>query len=242
MAQSLFANVDHPPHHGVHGNQHGQDLSDGAFIAGPDAIVSGKTISDWAESWTTWGLQAPNATNPLTDPTGASASVDNSGKLFFIAGTFNTSADSPTVERTFNVPAGKTLMIPIITVFGTEGKDIPPSKPEFGTHYRAEVNSELQDWDSTSSLAATIDGEAIHDLRDYRVQTDFFSMGKVIPGSLLENLGVPAGTPTPNTKAQGYWLMLENLPKGAHTLDFGGSFSGGFLSGGTHVIDHITVV
>jgi hypothetical protein len=228
-------------HHHGHGRPHGQDLTGGAFIADPDTIVAGRTITDWAAKWTTWGLQAPADSNPLTDTTGQFAGTDNGGKIFFIAGPINATADTPPSERTFNVPLGKTLMIPVITVFATEGKGIPASKPEFGTHYRAEVNSELQDWDNNSSLFASVDGQAIHNLRDYRVETDFFPMGNVKSSSLLENFGVPAGTPTDNTKAEGYWLMLENLPKGTHTLDFGGSFSGGFLSAYPHTIDRIAV-
>jgi hypothetical protein len=44
-------------HHHGHGRPHGQDLTGGAFIADPDTIVSGRTITDWAAKWTTWGCK-----------------------------------------------------------------------------------------------------------------------------------------------------------------------------------------
>ena len=48
-------------------------------------------------------------------------------------------------------------------------------------------------------------------------------MGPVQPGSLIESFGVPAGAELYPTKAAGYWLMIEGLTPGPHTLQFGGS-------------------
>jgi hypothetical protein len=134
------------------------------------------------------------------------------------------------------------LLVPLITAFDTEGPGIPPTVPELDPHYKLEVNTVLQDWDTNSSLFAEIDGKPVHDLRDYRLETDFFSMGKVKNGSLLASLGVDPGTPLDTTKAVGYWLMITGLSKGEHTLEFGGSFTSQYVSGTTHVIDHIDVV
>lgn len=228
--------------HGHSDQPQGQSVDGGAIVVDPHSVVSGKTISEWAERWTTWGLQAPNDRNPLTDETGAFASTNNHGPIFFIGGTFNTGPDSPTAVRSFEVPAGKPLLVPLITAFDTEGPGIPPTVPELDPHYKLEVNTVLQDWDTNSSLFAEIDGKPVHDLRDYRLETDFFSMGKVKNGSLLASLGVDPGTPLDTTKAVGYWLMITGLSKGEHTLEFGGSFTSQYVSGTTHVIDHIDVV
>jgi len=258
MSASLWDHSDeHSNHHGRHEHRHkpphhdkswsyshkldGQELGNGIAILDPDSIVRGKTISEWAENWTAWGVQAPKDSNPLTDETGEFASVDNNGRIFFIAGPFNPPPDT-TVEREFDVPFGKTLMVPVITAFDTEGPGIPATLPDLDPNYKLEVDTVLQDWDAVSTLFASVDGDPVHDLRDYRIETDFFSMGPVKEASLLASLGVPAGTLTETTKAVGYWLMIDGLPKGEHTLDFGGSFGNGLVSAEPHTIAHITVV
>ena len=44
-------------------------------IESPQAVVAGKSISQWTEDWWRWGLQATNnaATNPLLDTNGQAA-------------------------------------------------------------------------------------------------------------------------------------------------------------------------
>jgi hypothetical protein len=64
-------------------------------------------------------------------------------------------------------------------------------------------------------------------------------MGATRPGSLIEQLGAPSGVDLFPTKSSGYWLMVQGLAPGPHTLHFGGSLNTGFS---TEVTDHITVV
>ena len=187
----------------------------------------GETLSQWTEKWWTWALQAPAATNPLLDTTGAYAGVDNNGSVFFIAGTFSTSGASGTADRTFDVPAGKPLLIPMLNEFDT--LDPKSTETEDMENFRHSV----------TSLFATIDGVSITDPKSDLVNTGFFSMGKTQPGSLIEELGAPAGSELYPTKSSGYWLMVSGLSPGEHTLTFGGSLSDGFS---TRVTDHINVV
>jgi len=55
-------------------------------IYDPHATVLGQSIGDWTADWWTWTLQAPLATNPLLDPSGAYANVNNTAPVFFIGG------------------------------------------------------------------------------------------------------------------------------------------------------------
>lgn len=64
-------------------------------------------------------------------------------------------------------------------------------------------------------------------------------MGPTELGSLAEAIGAPVGVALSLTKASGYWLMVEGLAPGPHTLEFGGTLSTGFSSMTT---DHIVVV
>jgi hypothetical protein len=203
-------------------------MPDTFSILKPDAVVSGETIAQWTQDWWTWALQAPAATNPLLDTTGADAAVNNpgasTGPVYFIGGTFDplTSAD-----RTFEVPGGKALLIPMLNQFDT----LDPKSVE---------NMVMADFQkSVTSLFADIDGVSVKNPQSDLVRTDFFSMGPTQPGSLVEQLGAPVGVDLSPTKSSGYWLMVTGLTPGEHTLHFGGSLSNGFS---TEVTDHITVV
>jgi hypothetical protein len=190
-------------------------------------VVDGLTLADWTEDWWTWALQAPDATNPLFDPTGAYAGTDNAAPVYFVAGTASGFGGPPIVDRTFTVPAGEPLLIPILNEFDTED----PKYVE-----RDDVQEFRQD---VTGLFAEIDGVRITHLRSDLVSTGFFSMGPTQPGSLAEAIGAPVGSDLSPTKASGYWLMVEGLAPGPHTLEFGGSLSTGFSSMTT---DHIVVV
>jgi hypothetical protein len=187
----------------------------------------GETLSQWTENWWTWALQAPAKDNPLLDTTGAFAGVDNNGPVFFVAGTFSTSGKSGTADRTFDVPEGKPLLIPMLNQFDT--LDPKPKETRIMENFR----------DSVTSLWATIAGTSITDPKSDLVNTGFFSMGKTQAGSLVAELGAPVGSELYPTKSSGYWLMVSGLSPGDHWLSFGGSLSSGFS---TSVTDHIHVV
>lgn len=191
-----------------------------------NGLVDGQTIAQWTKEWWTWALQAPDATNPLFDTTGAWAGVDNDGPVYFVAGTASGLGGPSNVERTFDVPAGKPLLIPILNGFDT----LDPKNVE---------NKDMQAFKKDAAgLFAEIDGAPITNLQSHLVRTDFFSMGPTEPGSLVEAIGAPEGVDLSPTKSSGYWLMVEGLAPGQHTLEFGGTLSNGFS---TLTIDHITV-
>jgi hypothetical protein len=198
-------------------------MADFAIVKG---MVDGQTIAQWTEDWWTWALQAPNATNPLLDTTGAFAGVDNNDSVYFVAGTASDFGGPATVVRTFDVPAGKPLLIPILNTFDT----LDPKNVE---------NKDMQAFKKdVTGLFAEIDGVPIANLQSYLVRTDFFSMGPTQPGSLVEAIGAPVGVDLSPTKSSGYWLMVQGLAPGQHSLEFGGSLSPGFS---TMTTDNITV-
>jgi hypothetical protein len=159
--------------------------------------------------------------------TGADAGVDNNGPVFFIAGTFSTSGGASSANRSFDVPAGKPLLIPMLN----ESDTLDPKSTE---------NKIMQNFQhSVTSLFATIDGTSITNPQSDLVRTSFFSMGETQAGSLIAWLGAPVGAELYPTKSSGYWLMVSGLEPGEHILSFGGGLSTGFS---TAVTDHITVV
>ena len=63
-----------------------------ADIARPGDIIAGHTQLEWAQEWWQWAVGVPAPNNPLLDPTGANAGVNNNGPVFFVAGVTGTAA------------------------------------------------------------------------------------------------------------------------------------------------------
>jgi hypothetical protein len=82
-------------------------------------MVDGQTIATWTQDWWTWALQAPYVTNPLLDTTGAYAGINNNEPVYFVAGTASDFGGPANVDRMFDVPAGKPLLIPVLNSFDT---------------------------------------------------------------------------------------------------------------------------
>jgi hypothetical protein len=195
-------------------------------IDDPNAIVEGKTIAQWTQDWWTWALQSPAQKNALDDTTGQYAHVGNDQPgVFFIAGTTGTATSA---TRTFTVPKGDALLVPMLNNFDT----LDPKG-----HAKQEVKDFLA---SVTDLSAKIDGKPIANLGQYlEAPSDFFSMGTVRPNTFATEIGAPIGAELTPTLVAGYYLMIEGLSPGQHTLEFGGSTNTGFS---VDVVDHIKVV
>jgi hypothetical protein len=195
--------------------------SSGPNILSSKGMVAGETVAQWTQDWWTWVLQSPDTANPTEDPTGAFATNNNGAAMFFIAGT-----DGGFAERSFTVPHAKPLLVPVLNQFDTlDPKSI--------------INKVLADFQTgVTDMFARIDNIPVSNLQSHLVRTDFFSMGTVRDHTVASALGAPIGADLSPTKSAGYWLVVDGLAPGSHTLDFGGSLSNGFS---THVVDHITV-
>src|SRR5262245_65845670 len=98
----------------------GMKIGTGAFALAL-TMVANVTLAQYppashlATSWWKWALETPASENPLTDTTGQFAAVNQSGRVWFLAG----NAGGTTV-RTITVPSGKALFFPIVNVFDVE--------------------------------------------------------------------------------------------------------------------------
>ena len=184
----------------------------------PGSIVDGKSIGDWGAGWWTWMSQFPAVGNPLDDPTGALATVNNNGPVFYVAG-------FGTAPRSFSVPEGTPLLFPMSNLAAVQ--------------YPVSLENQIVSafYAGTVSLTATIDGTPITNLASHAETSGVFSMGHAIPGSFGETFETPGfpgddpadcGTFTPDLLcpaiSMGYWLMV-NLPAGEHTITTGGSIT-----------------
>jgi hypothetical protein len=118
-----------------------------------------------------------------------------------LAGTFGFSA-----ECNCTIPAGKAILISPIDVVCSYAED-----PELKSESELRVCAKA-DQDKVTSVELNVDGNQFKNLKNYRVASPPFNL------TIPENnaLGVPAQTTT--GVADGYWITLEPLPPGEHTV------------------------
>ena len=193
-----------------------------AVVVPPGGSVEGKTVGEYTAEWWRWLVSVPGDQGAQTDTTGERANVNQSGPVFFLAGQ-SPPADSA-LTRTFTVPAGRHLLVPLANVLVANGPD-----PAFSSTQQ-EANSIITQAVDVSKLFATLDGTAIPDLGAHREASPVnFSISPVAGNAL----GIPEGTYT-DANSDGYWLLLAPLSAGQHTLRFSGHLDsvdlGGFPS------------
>lgn len=194
--------------------------------------------------WWEWVLAIPPEDNPLVDETGENCDVDQKGPIWYLAGTTGVSA-----ERECTIPEGKDILFPIINVFCSEitdeglikdiinvpmEEDIPPSQLKRGLIGCAEFFM-----DQVDILQVTIDGEEIEDLEDFRVQSTPFKIA--YPEDNV--FGVETTNEPQKSIADGFWILLEGLEPGEHTIEFTGGISEDNPSGpfAVSVTYHLTI-
>jgi hypothetical protein len=202
-------------------------------------VIGGETISKWTEDWWTWVVQSQTSQNPLSDATGAFATIGNDNpNMFFIGGTFGGD-----VTRNFDVPHDTPLLVPLINAslsqYTGTGQPNGPKDPVTGTP--AAANAYIKQFDqSITSLHLSIDGVSVGNLFNDLVNTGQFSLGVVAANSVASDIfGLTVGSEMSHSQSTGYWAVVKGFaPNTDHTLDFGGSSS---LSGGFSVNVHDTI-
>ena len=74
------------------------------------------------------------------------------------------------------------------------------------------------DIDTAFVLEASVDGENIRNLHDYRAESPLFSVHAPAETSRPAGGGLPALTGETKGVSDGYWLLLEPFPVGPHTI------------------------
>ena len=181
--------------------------------ASPDALVFpvdskpyGKSYADWSAIWWQWLLSIPEDKSPAGDSTGEDCGTNQQGPIWFLAGTFGGSA-----ERTCTIPSGKAIMFSPIN-----------SECSYAEYPDEKTESDLLECaktfqDQTTSAQVTINGTAIENLDQFRIQSPPFNV--TIPENNV--FGVSSG-PT-QAVSDGLWVILNPLPVGEHKIGFKGS-------------------
>lgn len=182
-----------------------------ALVVDPSQPVSGSSQLALAEQWVQWALGIPAPTNPMLDATGNFARVNNNGPVFFVAG----NATGGSTERSFNVPKGKPIFFPLVNAFDLE-------VPTDGCNVECAFGF-IPGVGGATELHATLDGQDLLTFPSYRqTSTAFFTVD--LPPSLRDAFGFPDQyVGMLDAVTDGYWVALDGLTSGAHTLVFGGT-------------------
>jgi hypothetical protein len=180
-------------------------------VFSPAENVFGMTYGDWSAAWWQWVLSIPSLTNPLNDTTGANcAAGQSSGPVFFLVGSF-----VGTVTRTCMVSRYKAIFFPIINTECSTAEDAP-----FHGDNEAELRTcvgSFGDALDVGSLKVSVDGKKVHGLKDHRAQSPVFNF--TLPTDNILGVDATVGS----SVSDGYYVMLNPLKPGDHTIHFEGA-------------------
>jgi hypothetical protein len=217
------------------------------------STVDGKTISDWTKDWWRWLVDGPREPfNQSDDTTGLLAYIHNDKSVFFLAGNDPFSGAASNATRTILVPHGKPVLVPLLNSIDIEGPGITnvddtskavPGKADLQSTARDSLTKEEKLWEP-DTMKLTVDGRSIADLQGHLEKTDFFSVGKITPGSFLTSDGLNAkpGAVGSVSLASGYFVMLDNLSRGFHTVSFSETLATDPKPTNIAITDHLLVV
>jgi hypothetical protein len=174
------------------------DINPGVYSK--DSAPYGIPYGEWIAKWWNWTFSIPKGEHPRDDFTPEKCSANQEGPVWFLADQLG-----GTEERTCTIPAGKAILIPLLT--GECGYDNPEVKND------EELRKCAMAGDEHGVVEATIDGVRLKDLATYRAQSGFFN------STLVENniYDIPVGTY--RAFADGYFVFLEPLPPGKHIVN-----------------------
>jgi hypothetical protein len=168
-----------------------------------------KPSPDLTAEWWQWALSFPVDENPLLDTTGEDCSKgDVSDDIFFLAGTAGGK-----VERECTISEGQAILIPIVNVINIKTLEEETEESLF-----AQAEEILA---QNRNLKLIIDGERVRDLKSYKVANPSFFTVELPENNLF---GISAGSY--EAVEVGYWVLIEGLSAGEHTITVDGKSHG----------------
>ena len=179
-------------------------------ILPPKSHFGGKSYSEWAAEFWQWAFSLPVEGHPFLDdnPEFDLAANQPDGPVWFW------SAPEGTLTRHATLPVGKALFLTLRDVDASSLEE----PPFFGATEEEQRDAANFFADHIVDVFATIDGVPVRNLDDYRFETDQFEFSAPSPWVFGANGG--DGTAV----GDGYFLLLAPLPKGHHTIHYGGTF------------------
>jgi PKD repeat protein len=178
----------------------------------PGAMVAGKTIGEWTAAWWQWAAALAPPGDPFTDTTGAYARVDQSGPVFFLAG-----SPGGSNSRNIDVPTNTYVLVPLLA---TEWSQLELGFDKTAAEIRQAAREQANQIDR---LHATLDGTpiALSELLAHREVSPDFQFVAVADNQV----GINAVGSSGIAVADGYFLMIAPMTPGTHVLNYGGGAS-----------------
>jgi hypothetical protein len=184
-------------------------------------IFPANKVSELGDRWWQW-ISAINinstGVNPFTDTgqAGCDIGLQDDNTLLFLVGSFKDPATGDFPEHECGIPAGTSILFPIVNVICDT---LEVNTPFFGANETAQRICANNLTDTYDNLTVNIDGLEIKNPEQYRIDSPAggFSL------TAVENN--PVGTPAGNgTGVQdGFWILLKPLKPGEHTITFSGA-------------------
>lgn len=174
----------------------------GSLVAPATEPADGLSQAQLVERWWQWADRVPPGVRPYQDPTGALCGLNQSGRVWFLAGTDGT-AD---VTRHCTVPIGTALFFPVIAMLSSAepGKAVSCAR---AVALAAANNAHLAQSD------VRIDGEVVPQIVQHRIATPrCFDAYPTAPYLSNAKAYFPAAS-------DGYWLLVHPLAPGRHTIE-----------------------
>ena len=194
----------------------------------PHFDVAGNSMQEWAAEW--WKLvfetqvhTGSQITHPNLDETGANAAQGDVGDVFFLFGTF---APGEFTRTNVTIPAGKPILVPILPM-EFSNYDTPDPNFNFPGNYSAAELAGFADASADSvrsrgEVFLSVDGVAVQGVVAHKESSP---VTYTLPATdnLLQFFGLPFSGPVDPAAVDGYYVMLQPLSPGEHTIEFGGS-------------------
>ena len=172
-------------------------------IAPPNSRPRGKSYVEWSELWWQRMESIPSDRNPLLDATGEHCTAALKNNVIFLAGSFTGVA-----TRTCTIPPGTAILVPLMNI----QCNTVPIEPIFTVEQLLPCIQSLRS-DPIERLIVTIDGVSINAI-NYSFTTGLHCFTLPVGNIFEVKPGVYTGAAT------GYYLFLEPLPVGSHTIEY----------------------
>lgn len=204
----------------------------------PDSSPFGQSYADWAVAWWQWAISIPAETNPIV---GGDCGQGQGGEVWFLAGNMG-----GVETRQCTLPSDVGVLFPI-----ANGLCVPCPEvwgPDECALLQADALAGCFDgFFDEAALVVELDGEPLENPTSYLVPTTlteltyegadpslFFTPADAVePGVPAADAECAAPLSEPNAcdapagprpaSAGGFWVMLDHLPPGEHTVRFGGA-------------------
>jgi hypothetical protein len=178
-------------------------------ILPPGSHPFGKSYSEWVGAFWKWGLEYPVEGHPFLEHETFDLSLRQSGHVWFWA--------APDFgERSCTLPAGTALFL---TLRDVECSSLEAPDSGFYGETEEEQTECANFWaDHIVDVFCVINDVPVENLDAYRFSSPQFEFTAPTPWIFGETGGEGTGV------GDGYFLMLAPLPRGNHTIHYGGTF------------------